>query len=41
MLVIIAMNVADDVFRTAVEYGTQIVQGLGADTLVISEFVDG
>jgi len=39
MLIFIAVNILEDLFRTAVEQGTKIVQSLGADGFVLPELI--
>lgn len=41
MKIIVAWHIAEYVLGTAVEYGTKIVQGLGADGFVVPEFIQG
>ena len=41
MLILIAVDILEDLFRTAAEQGAKIVQRFGADGFVLPELVQG
>ena len=41
MLILIAVDILEDLFRTAAEQGAKIVQRFGADGLILPELVQG